>query len=164
MGAGKTTVGRKIAKHLSLNFYDSDLEIESRTGVNIPIIFEYEGEDGFRKRENAMIAELTQLSPIVMATGGGAVLAKENRQFLSKTGFVVYLQCSVNRLLQRTGWDNHRPLLNEGNPRAKIESLMEVRSPLYESCADFIVNTGNQSSRLAAKQIVEVFQSSSNNH
>jgi len=164
MGAGKTTVGRQIAKHLSLDFYDSDLEIESRTGVDIPMIFEYEGEDGFRKRESTMIAELIRLSPIVMATGGGAVLDKENRQFLSENGFVVYLQCSINRLLQRTAWDNHRPLLNEGSPRAKIEGLMEVRSPLYESCADFIVNTGNLSTRLAVKQIIEVFQSSSNNH
>ncbi len=164
MGSGKTTVGRQIAKYLSVDFYDSDLEIESRTGVDIPMIFEYEGEGGFRKRESAMIAELIRLSPIVMATGGGSILAKESRQLLSENGFVVYLQCSVNRLLQRTAWDNHRPLLNKGNPRAKIESLMVVRAPLYESCADFIVNTGNLSSRIAVKQIVEVFQSSSNNH
>jgi shikimate kinase len=128
------------------------------------MIFEYEGEGGFRKRESAMIAELVQLSSIVLATGGGAILAKENRQFLSENGFVVYLQCSVNRLLQRTAWDTHRPLLNEGNRRAKIEGIMETRTPLYESCADFVVNTGNLSSRVAVKQIIEVFQSSSNNH
>ncbi|MGR9105638.1 MAG: shikimate kinase AroK [Gammaproteobacteria bacterium] len=159
MGAGKTTIGRQLARHLDIDFYDSDWEIESRTGVNIPMIFEYEGEDGFRKRECAILAELTTLSPIVLATGGGAVLAAENRQRLGDNGFVVYLRCSVTRQLERTLRDTNRPLLNLDHPRDKLESLMKIRSPLYLSCADLTVDTGNVSTRLAIKRILEAFQS-----
>lgn len=160
MGAGKTTVGRQLSRQLGIDFYDSDWEIESRTGVDIPMIFEYEGEDGFRKRECSVIAELTQLTPIVLATGGGAILAAENRKCLIYNGFVVYLQCSIHRQLERTTRDHHRPLLNQGNPREKLESLMKVRDPLYQSCADTIIDTGGLSSRMAIKRILEIFQSS----
>ncbi len=159
MGAGKTTIGRQLARHLAIDFYDSDWEIESRTGVDIPMIFEYEGEEGFRRRECAIIAELTRLSPIVLATGGGAVLAAENRKRLGANGFVVYLRCAVSRQLERTMRDNNRPLLNQNHPREKLESLMKIRSPLYQSVADLIVDTSNLSSRMAIKRILEAFQS-----
>lgn len=159
MGAGKTTIGRLLARQLKLDFYDSDWEIESRTGVKIPMIFDYEGEEGFRKRESAMIAELTRLSPIVLATGGGAILSVENRQCLSENGFVAYLRCSVNRQLERTMRDNNRPLLNPDQPRARLENLMKERSPLYQSCSDITVDTGSLSSRMAIKRILDGFQS-----
>ena len=159
MGAGKTTIGRQLARQLDFDFYDSDWEIESRTGVDIPMIFEYEGEEGFRKRESAMLAELTLLSPIVLATGGGAVLSAENRQCLSDNGFVVYLRCSVNRQLERTMRDNNRPLLNLDQPKERLESLMKVRGPLYLACSDMILDTGSLSSRMAIKRIIDAFQS-----
>ena len=162
MGAGKTTIGRQLARHLEIDFYDSDWEIESRTGVDIPMIFEYEGEEGFRRREITVIAELSCLSPIVLATGGGAVLAEQNRKILMQNGFVVYLRCTVSRQLERTMHDNNRPLLNQEQPREKLENLMQIRSPLYQSCADIIVDTGNLSSRLAIKKILESFRSSKN--
>ena len=158
MGAGKTTIGRQLARQLDFDFYDSDWEIESKTGVDIPMIFEYEGEDGFRKRECAMLAELTRLSPIVLATGGGAVLSAENRQCLRENGFVVYLRCSVNRQMERTMRDNNRPLLKE-HPRDRLESLMKVRGPLYQECADMTLDTGSLSTRMAVKRIVDGFQS-----
>lgn len=157
MGAGKTTIGRQLARQLDVDFYDSDWEIESKTGVNIPMIFEYEGEEGFRRRECAMLVELTRLSPIVLATGGGAILATENRQYLSENGFVVYLRCSVNRQIERTMRDANRPLLNPDQPRDSLESLMKVRSPLYQSCADLIVDTGSLSTRIIIKRILEGF-------
>lgn len=160
MGAGKTTIGRQLARQLEIDFYDSDWEIESRTGVDIPMIFEYEGEDGFRRRECAVIAELTRLAPIVLATGGGAVLAQENRQCLNENGFVVYLRCPVSRQMERTMHDNNRPLLNQDQPQEKLENLMRIRGPLYQSCADIIVDTGNLSSRMAIKKILESFRSS----
>ena len=160
MGAGKTTVGRQLAKCLSVQFYDSDREIEARTGVDIPVIFEYEGEDGFRQRERSILAELTQLDSVVLATGGGAILLPENRRCLTENGFVVYLRCMLDRQLERTSKDSHRPLLNTSNPRKKLQSLMRIRSPLYESCADYTVDTGRLSSRMATKQILNVFQSS----
>ena len=117
MGAGKTTIGRLLAKQMGLNFYDSDFEIERKTGVKIPLIFELEGEDGFRKREAAIIEELSQLHPIVMATGGGAVLMPENQRFLKSNGKVIYLRANVNDLWHRTRTDKTRPLLQGGNLR-----------------------------------------------
>ncbi|NOR69611.1 MAG: AAA family ATPase, partial [Methylomarinum sp.] len=119
MGAGKTTIGRQLAKALQLPFYDSDKAIEEQTGVDIPTIFEYEGEDGFRAREQNMIEELTQIDGIVMATGGGAILREANREALQKNGFVVYLQCSIDKIVQRTKRDNQRPLLYTDNPRER---------------------------------------------
>lgn len=158
MGAGKTTTGRQLAKALGLDFFDSDREIESLTGVDIPLIFEYEGEEGFRKREQQMIAALTLNSGIVLATGGGAVLRQENRQCLIDNGYVVFLECSVSRQLERTGRDQHRPLLNTENPRQRLESLMRVREPLYRSCADVVVDTGQANRRNVVKEIVVAFR------
>lgn len=145
MGAGKTTIGRLLAKQLGLDFYDSDVEIERKTGVKIPLIFELEGEEGFRKRETAIIEELSQLNNIVMATGGGAVLLPENRAFIKNNGTVIYLRGKVNDLYQRTRHDRSRPLLQGGNAKQKLERLYRERDPIYTSLADFIVDTGAQS-------------------
>lgn len=144
MGAGKTTVGRLVAKHLNKEFYDSDHEIERRTGVNIPLIFELEGEVGFRRRESAVIEDLANGSDIVLATGGGAVLLPENRQVLKSNGTVVYLRANVNELWQRTRNDKNRPLLQTADPRLKLEQLFAERDPLYREVADIIVDTGGQ--------------------
>jgi shikimate kinase len=159
MGAGKTTIGRLLAKALTVPFYDSDKAIEENTGVDIPTIFEFEGEDGFRDREQKMIRQLTKIDGIVMATGGGAILREENRRLLKENGFVVYLKCSVDRILERTRRDTQRPLLQTENPRGKIESLFEQREPLYLACADFQIDTGTLPSKIVANQILNEFRS-----
>lgn len=157
MGAGKTTVGRQLSRVLSAGFYDSDREIESRTGVDIPLIFEYEGEEGFRDREQLMIDELTQLSDIVLATGGGAILRDENRRNLVTRGFVIYLRCPIDCQLQRTHKDRNRPLLNTDNIREKLTEIIAFREPLYLDCADYIVDTGKWSTRYVVRDIMKVF-------
>ncbi len=144
MGAGKTTIGKLLAKHLGKTFYDTDHEIEKRTGVKIPVIFELEGEAGFRKRETSVIQDLTKLNNIVMATGGGAVIAEENRALLQNNGTVIYLRANVNDLWHRTRNDKHRPLLQNVNIRAKLEQLYAERNPLYTQTATLIFDTGNQ--------------------
>lgn len=144
MGAGKTTVGRLLAKNLGAVFYDTDQEIEKRTGVRVPVIFEMEGEGGFRKREVGMIDELTQMQNIVLATGGGAVIAPENREHLKSRGIVIYLRASVHDLYLRTRFDRNRPLLQNTNAQAKLEELFAARDPLYREVATYIVDTGNQ--------------------
>ncbi|MFP5381042.1 MAG: shikimate kinase [Gammaproteobacteria bacterium] len=145
MGAGKTTVGRLLAKHYACVFRDSDHEIEARTGVKIPVIFEIEGEAGFRKREEAVIADLTALSGIVLATGGGAVLSAANRERLRQHGVVVYLRGTPEHLYERTRHDRNRPLLQTDNPLEKLRELYRVRDPLYREVADIVVDTGRQS-------------------
>lgn len=145
MGAGKTTVGRLLARHYGRTFYDSDHEIEARTGVKIPVIFEIEGEAGFRKREEAMIAELTRLSGVVLATGGGAVLSRTNRENLKNNGVVIYLRGMPEQLHERTRHDRNRPLLQTENPLAKLQELFRQRDPLYREVADVVVDTGRQS-------------------
>ncbi len=145
MGAGKTTVGRLLAKHYGCTFYDSDHEIEARTGVKIPVIFEIEGEAGFRKREEATIAELTGLSGIVLATGGGAVLSATNRANLKNNGVVIYLRGMPEHLHERTRHDRNRPLLQTENPLARLRELFKQRDPLYREVADIVVDTGRQS-------------------
>lgn len=145
MGAGKTTIGRLIAKQMGMVFYDSDYEIERKTGVKIPLIFELEGEAGFRKREAAIIEELAQLNNIVMATGGGAVLLPENQAILKNNGQVIYLRASVHDLWLRTRHDKTRPLLQGGNIKQKLEKLFIERDPIYTKLADCIVDTGPQS-------------------
>jgi len=145
MGAGKTTIGRLIAKQLEMTFYDSDYEIERKTGVKIPLIFELEGEAGFRKRETAALEELSQLHNVVMATGGGAVLLPENRALLKNNGIIIYLRGNVDDLWIRTRHDKTRPLLQGGNIKQKLEQLYSVRDPIYTTLADFIVPTGAQS-------------------
>lgn len=145
MGAGKTSVGRVLAKRLDKVFYDSDHVIEERTGVKIPVIFEIEGEAGFRNRESAVIDELTALPDIVLATGGGAVLAESNRTRLRSRGTVVYLRAAVRDLLNRTRHDRNRPLLQTADPRARLAELYEQRDPLYRETAHVIIETGSQS-------------------
>ena len=159
MGAGKTTIGRQLAKSLTVPFYDSDKAIEDSTGVDIPTIFEFEGEEGFRDREQKMIQQLTQLEGIVLATGGGAILREDNRRLLKENGFIVYLQCSVERILERTRRDTQRPLLKTENPRERIESLFAQREPLYLSCADFKVDTGVMQSKEVVSCILEEYNS-----
>ncbi len=145
MGAGKTTVGRLLARHYGCDFFDSDHEIETRTGVKIPVIFEIEGETGFRKREEAAIAELTTLHGIVLATGGGAVLSQTNREALGRNGMVIYLRGTPEHLFERTRHDRNRPLLQTGNPLERLRELYKQRDPLYREIADIVVDTGRQS-------------------
>jgi shikimate kinase len=145
MGAGKTSVGKVLARHLGKTFHDSDLVIETRTGVKIPVVFELEGEAGFRAREAAVIAELTALKDIVLATGGGVVLDPRNRQLLKANGTVVYLRASVNDLWNRTRHDRNRPLLRTTDPHARLCELHAQRDPLYREVADITMETGSQS-------------------
>jgi shikimate kinase len=145
MGAGKTSVGRVLAKRLQKTFYDSDHVIENRTGVKIPVIFEIEGEAGFRVRESAVVDELTAQCDIVLATGGGTVLSEKNRETMRARGTVVYLRASVRDLLNRTRHDKNRPLLQATDPRARLSELYEKRDPLYREVAHLTVDTGNQS-------------------
>jgi shikimate kinase len=159
MGAGKTTIGRQLARALKLPFYDSDKAIEESTGVDIPTIFEFEGEEGFRDREQKMLQQLTKMNGIVLATGGGAILREENRKLLKENGFIVYLQCSVDRILERTRRDNLRPLLNTDNPRERIETLFTQRDPLYLSCADYKIDTGVLQSKVVVNHILEAYKS-----
>ncbi len=147
MGAGKTTMGRQIAKRLNMDFEDSDHAIETHTGVDIPLIFEKEGEAGFRKRETAIIDELTQKTQLVLATGGGAILARENRQYLKSRGTVIYLHSDIKYLLERVAHDKNRPLLQTADPAATLRNIMKIREPLYRETADIIINTGQQSIR-----------------
>jgi len=162
MGAGKTTIGRLLAKSLGVQFVDSDKEIEQRTGVSIPMIFEYEGEAGFRRREAEVLAALTGLSPMVLATGGGSAILPENQAVLRQRGFVVYLQCAVDKQLERIHKDTNRPLLNTDNPQARLEALLSVRAPIYQAIADLIVDTGQCSSRSAVRQILKAFSRAGN--
>ena len=145
LGAGKTSVGKMLAKRLGKTFHDSDHVIEARTGVRIPVIFEIEGEAGFRARESAVIDELTALDNIVLATGGGAVLAPANRDALRGRGTVVYLRASVDELWNRTRHDRNRPLLQTQDPRGRLAELHEQRDPLYREVAHIVLDTGTQS-------------------
>jgi len=147
MGAGKSTIGRQLARALHLPFEDSDRVIEERTGVDIPFIFEMEGEAGFRRREKAVIDELTARDGIVLATGGGVVMDPDNRRRLASRGLVIYLQTSVDQQLARTARDRNRPLLQTEDPRARLEALYRVRDPLYREIADMIVDTDGRSVR-----------------
>lgn len=156
MGAGKTTIGRLLAKQLNREFYDSDHEIERKTGVKIPLIFELEGESGFRKRETTAIEELSQLDKVVVATGGGAVLLEENRHYLKNTGKIIYLRAKVGDLYQRTRNDKSRPLLQGANPKQKLEQLYVARDPIYSALADYIVDTGAQSANEITSRIEQL--------
>jgi shikimate kinase len=158
MGAGKSTIGRQLSKQLGMPFQDSDHEIEARTGVDIPLIFELEGESGFRKRESTVIDELTQLPGIILATGGGAILDQENRQHLSSRGTTIYLSASVNQQLRRTRKDRNRPLLQTADPQSKLEELMEVRDPLYREIATQIIDTDGKRVRDVVRIIMQKLQ------
>jgi shikimate kinase len=155
MGAGKTTIGRHLANTLGLRFVDSDDEIIARTGVEIPLIFEIEGESGFRSREQKVIDELTQQADIVLATGGGAVLDPINRQHLNERGYVVYLRAPVHILVHRTRRDRKRPLLHDCDPRTRLEDLYRQRDPLYREVADLVVDTDNHSLRQVVAHICQ---------
>ena len=157
MGAGKTTVGRQLAAELGRIFHDTDQEIERRTGVKIALIFEIEGEAGFRARETLVLDQLTQLSNVVLATGGGAVLAAENRRHLASRGVVVYLHGQPKDLWHRTRHDRSRPLLQGTDALEKLTCLYQQRDPLYREIADIVVDTGRQSARaLLAKLLLRL--------
>jgi shikimate kinase len=154
MGSGKTTVGRALARKLDKRFIDADHEIETRTGVSIPLIFEIEGEASFRQRESDVIRDLTALEDVVLATGGGAVLAPENREFLKTRGTVIYLRASTASILQRTSHDKKRPLLQTPDPRQTIERLAREREPYYLEVADLIIETGRPNVQSLVQSIV----------
>lgn len=164
MGVGKTTIGKQLAKALQRPFYDSDKVIEDSMGVDIPTIFSYEGEAGFREREQAVIAQLTGLSGIVMATGGGSVIRPENREALKSSGFVVYLHCSIDKILYRTRHDTQRPLLRTENPRKRLQDLLKEREPLYMDCADFKIDSGSLPGKTVVKTILQQYQAALEEH
>ena len=152
MGAGKSTIGRHLAELIGVAFQDSDSEIVQRTGADIPLIFEIEGEAGFRRRETAVLEELTAQDNVVLATGGGAVLAEQNRSYLRR-GVVVYLQASIDTLLARTQRDRTRPLLQDGDRRTKLEQILREREALYRATADIVVSTDQRSPQAVAQEI-----------
>lgn len=153
MGAGKTTVGRTLARLSGKHFYDSDHEIERRTGVKITTIFDIEGESRFREREKDVIADLCHMDGIVLATGGGAVLAPENRAMLKAHGTVIYLRAQIDDILARTRHDKSRPLLQTANPRQKLEELYHQRDPLYREVADIVIDTSHQNVNLLVSKL-----------
>jgi 3-dehydroquinate synthase len=155
MGAGKTTIGRMLARRLGMRFADSDHEIEARTGASVPWIFEIEGEPSFRKREAEMIRELTAGSGLVLATGGGAVLNPDSRRLLAERGTVIYLRASVNSILARTAHDKNRPLLQTADPRRKLEDLTAQREPLYREIADIVIDTGRPNVQSMVQTILD---------
>lgn len=160
MGAGKSSVGKQLAALLNKTFVDSDSELVSRTGADIPLIFEKEGEQGFRQRESEMIDELTARHGIVLATGGGAILKQANRAHLGSRGFVIYLSAGSGQILKRTQRDKNRPLLQTQDPAARLDELMTVRGPVYLELADLIVNTDGCSVREVVKEILSQIQPS----
>ena len=157
MGAGKTTVGRQLAKRLGKAFCDSDREIEARTGVRVAVIFDIEGEAGFRRREAEVIEQVTALDNVVLATGGGVVLEPRNREHLKARGFVIYLHAQPGVLWQRTRSDKSRPLLQDGDPRGRLEHLYAERDPLYREVADLVIDTGRQSVGSLLAQVLAKF-------
>ncbi|GGA63761.1 shikimate kinase 1 [Neiella marina] len=156
MGAGKSTIGRQLAQELHLQFFDSDQEIEKRTGADISWVFDIEGEAGFRAREESVINDLTEKQGIVLATGGGSIKSKENRNRLSARGIVVYLETSIDKQFARTQRDKRRPLLaNADDPREVLEELAGERNDLYNEIADVVVQTDDQSAKVVASQIIK---------
>jgi shikimate kinase len=153
MGAGKTTVGKQLAEFFHMDFVDSDHEIQRRTGVDIPTIFEFEGEDGFRLRESAVIDDLTTREGIVLATGGGVIMRERNRKLLSARGIVVYLHCSVRQQFERTHRDKNRPLLSTPDPMTTLKELMTVRDPLYRETADIIASTEGRNTQSVVQDV-----------
>ena len=153
MGAGKTTIGRQLAKRLQRRFLDSDHEIEARTGVRIPVIFEIEGEGGFRKRESQVLHELSVEPELVLATGGGAVLAAENRQCLRDTGLVIYLHAPPEVLYERTRHDRNRPLLHVNDPLVRLRELYAARDPIYREVAHIVIESVEGAAGLLVQRI-----------
>jgi len=163
MGAGKSTIGRHLAELLNKDFRDSDSEIEKRTGAGIPLIFEIEGETGFRTRESSIIDDLTRLSNMVLATGGGAVLSPDNRKILRERGIVVYLHAPLETLLQRTHRDRHRPLLQTDDRRRTLEDILKAREPVYRQAADVVIETSHRSPVSVAREIARKLEALSKN-
>jgi shikimate kinase / 3-dehydroquinate synthase len=155
MGSGKTTIGKNLARTLHRTFVDLDHEIEARCGVRIPVVFEIEGEEGFRKRESQVLEEMTQMPKIILATGGGAIIAQENRENLKQRGVVIYLRASVEDLYRRTARDRNRPLLATGDPRATLQRLLIEREPFYKSIADIILDTGSSTISAVVHELIE---------
>lgn len=153
MGSGKTTVGRHLARRLNMDFVDLDHEIQARCGVQVSVIFDIEGEAGFRRRESELLDELTQRDQIILATGGGSVIDPGNRRMLSERGLVVYLRTSVDQQLKRLERDKQRPLLQAPNRRRRLQDMAENRNPVYEECADLIVPSDNISPMAMAGRV-----------
>lgn len=164
MGSGKTTMGRVLAKHLGKDFVDTDEEIQFRTGVTIPHIFDVEGEAGFRQRETAALESLLQRDGLVLATGGGAVIAKENRAMLQQNGVVIYLRASVHDLWLRTRNDRNRPLLQTGNAHDKLTQLLRQREAAYQQVADIVMPTGRQNVHALMLKLVAAIETFKKNH
>ena len=164
MGAGKTTIGKALARTLGRDFLDLDHEIVGRCGVSIPVIFDIEGEEGFRKRETLVLDEVARLEGIVLATGGGAVLREENRAVLKQYGLVIYLKASADELYRRVAKDKNRPLLATPNPKARIVELLAQREALYESVANLTIETGSGSIVSVVRKIHNLLQKSGINH
>lgn len=158
MGAGKTTIGSKLAENLHKQFIDSDQEIERKTGATIPLIFDLEGEAGFRKRETETLATLTQQNNLVLATGGGAVISEKNRNLLKQNGFVIYLQAPLDQLLKRTAKDRNRPLLQTEDPRETLANLLRQREPFYKEVADLTYETTHKNLRDIICEITQLLQ------
>ena len=156
MGSGKSTVGKIISDEMFLNFFDTDEEIELRTGASIDWIFDLEGEEGFRKRESAILGDLAKMNSIVLSTGGGIILSDDNRDLLSARGTVFYLDTPIDIQLERTSKDKDRPLLKDGDPRKILTDLHEKRESLYQSVADYVVETSNRSSQEVANEIIKL--------
>lgn len=154
MGAGKSTIGKYLARALKLGFADTDSEIEERTGADIPWIFDVEGEEGFRDREEQVIEEMTLLDHTVLATGGGVVMREANRRVLAQRGFVIYLHATLDEQLRRTRGDRNRPLLNRGGPEQVLRDLFALRDPLYREIADYVVDTDSSSPKVIAQRLL----------
>lgn len=159
MGVGKTTIGRLLADELRLSFVDTDREIEFRTGTDIPWIFDVEGEQGFRLRESRVLSDLSEKSDQVLATGGGIVLDPANRAIIKNSGCCVYLTANVEQLVARVGKDKKRPLLQNGSPKAVLESVLKLRDPLYREVASWVVQTDTRPPRQVAREIVRLIKS-----
>ena len=162
MGSGKTAVGKQLARLMRAPFRDSDAEIEVRTGVDISYIFSREGEAGFRQREREVLEDITRESPIVLATGGGAILLESNRAVLHERGFVVYLRTSIEQQVERVRHGRNRPLLHDVDPLTKLTELMAIREPLYESLADFSIATDGHKVHIVAESIYLAFKAAQN--
>lgn len=158
MGSGKSTAGRHLAKSLNKTFFDSDVEIERTTGVSISLIFELEGESGFRQREQVIINQLTKRANIILATGGGAILDKDNRTHLATRGFIVYLHAPIDLLVKRISQDKKRPLLKNVNTKQKLEMIMREREPLYRKIADIVITTDGRNTHYVTQDIVRTIE------
>lgn len=158
MGAGKTSVGLKLAEALEMTFIDSDRIIEEKTGASIPLIFELEGEKGFRARECEVIEQLTNENNIVLATGGGSILYENNRKLMKERGYVIYLQAALDQLLERTGKDKNRPLLQTSDPRKTLSDILQKREPFYQDTADLIYKTSDKQIRDVISDILKLLK------